>query len=335
MNISQLSIRRGVTFAMIYIVAVGFGLFGLSKLKLDLYPTLEFPLIGIITSYEGVGPEDIENLVTRPIESSIVSVQGVKQVTSQSNPGSSILFVEFNWGTDMTKAEIDVRKNIDLFSDYLPDGVSDPITFAFNPAMQPMMFFNISSETFGIAELRKIAVEQIQPRLERLSGVASINVDGGLVREIQVKIDPYRLAANNLSMDQVINAIRYSNLEIPGGILEENSREFTVKTNAAYENIGQISNTIVGYSSLGQPVYLNHVAKVEDVFKEQSMVVRNNLQDALFLLAFKQTDANTVQACKNLEKYLPELKRELGYDIEFSIIFNQADFIKKSISNLS
>ncbi len=335
MNISQLSIRRGVTFAMLYIIAVGFGLYGLSQLKLDLYPSLEFPLIGIITNYEGVGPQDVENLVTRPIESSVVSVQGVKQITSQSNPGASILLVEFNWGTDMTKAEIDVRKNIDLYSDYLPDGVSKPITFAFNPAMQPMMFFNITSDKYGIAELRKIAEEQIQPRLERLPGVASINVNGGLVREIDVKIDPYRLAANNLSMDQVTNAIRYSNLEIPGGILEENSREFTVKTNAAYESIDQIANTVVGYSKTGQPIYLNHVATVEDGYKEEDMVVRNNEKDALVLIAFKQTDANTVQACENLVNYFPELRRELGNDIQFSIIFNQADFIRRSVSNLS
>ncbi|PJA52057.1 MAG: AcrB/AcrD/AcrF family protein, partial [Candidatus Marinimicrobia bacterium CG_4_9_14_3_um_filter_48_9] len=136
MKLSKLSINRGVTFGMIYLIAVGFGIFGLIQLRLDLYPDIQFPLIGIVTQYEGVGPEDIETLVTRPIEETVVSVEGVKRVTSQSLSGSSIIFVEFNWGTDMDVSEQNVRKQIDLIRDFFPDQVSQPLTFAFNPSMQ-------------------------------------------------------------------------------------------------------------------------------------------------------------------------------------------------------
>ncbi|HDR04267.1 MAG TPA: efflux RND transporter permease subunit [Candidatus Marinimicrobia bacterium] len=335
MNISKLSIRRGVTFAMIYLIAIGFGIYGLLQLKLDLYPSLEFPLVGIITNYEGVGPEDVENLVTRPLESTVISVEGVKRVTSQSRTGASVVFIEFNWGTDMAKAENDVRKNIDFVRDFFPQEVSEPLTFAFNPSLQPILFFNVSSEILGDAELRKIAEEQIQPRLERLEGVARIQVSGGLEREIQVLIDPYQLAANSLSMDQLINALRFSNLEIPGGILEEGRREFAIKTNAAFESVDQIRNAVVGYSKMGQPIYLQNVANLVDGYKEQTQVVRNNRKNTIILIAYKQTDANTVNACENVINYLPNLEKRIGGDVDFNVIYNQAEFINKSIRNLS
>lgn len=335
MKISKVSINRGVTFAMIYLIAIGFGIYGLLQLKLDLYPSLEFPLVGIITNYEGVGPEDIENLVTRPIESTVISVEGVKRVTSQSRSNASIVFVEFNWGTNMTKAENDVRKNIDLARDFFPEDVSEPLTFAFNPSLQPIMFFNVSSSQVGEAELRKIAEEQIQPRLERLAGVARIQVAGGLEREIQVIIDPYQLAANAISMDQVVNALRFANLEIPGGLLEEGGREFSVKTNATFDSVDDIKNAVVGYSKTGQPVYLQNISTVQDGYKEQTQVVRNNGNNAIILIAYKQTDANTVQACNNIKNFLPELEARVANNIEFNLIFNQADFISKSIANLA
>ncbi|MCF7840997.1 MAG: efflux RND transporter permease subunit, partial [Candidatus Marinimicrobia bacterium] len=230
MKLSQVSIRRGVTFAMIYLIAVGFGIFGLLQLRLDLYPDIQFPLIGAITQYEGVGPEDIETLVTRPIEEAVVSVEGVKRVTSQSMSGSSIIFIEFDWGTDMDVAEQNVRKQIDLIRDYFPDEVSQPLTFAFNPSMQPIVFMSATADQLGEAELRKLLLEQAEPRLERLPGVASITTVGGLEREIQVSLNPYQLAANGITVEQIQNALTFSNLEVPGGMLEEGTREFSVKT---------------------------------------------------------------------------------------------------------
>ncbi|MCF7902066.1 MAG: efflux RND transporter permease subunit [Candidatus Marinimicrobia bacterium] len=335
MKLSQVSIRRGVTFAMIYLIAVGFGIFGLLQLRLDLYPDIQFPLIGAITQYEGVGPEDIETLVTRPIEEAVVSVEGVKRVTSQSMSGSSIIFIEFDWGTDMDVAEQNVRKQIDLIRDYFPDEVSQPLTFAFNPSMQPIVFMSATADQLGEAELRKLLLEQAEPRLERLPGVASITTVGGLEREIQVSLNPYQLAANGITVEQIQNALTFSNLEVPGGMLEEGTREFSVKTDATFNSVDQIGNTVVGYSKTGTPIYLKNVATVTDGFKEIAQVIRTNQQNALMMMAYKQTDANTVQATEAVLNALPDLEKRLGNGLKFNVLFDQAKFINQSISNLS
>ena len=335
MKLSKLSINRGVTFGMIYLIAVGFGIFGLIQLRLDLYPDIQFPLIGIVTQYEGVGPEDIETLVTRPIEETVVSVEGVKRVTSQSLSGSSIIFVEFNWGTDMDVSEQNVRKQIDLIRDFFPEQVSQPLTFAFNPSMQPIVFMSVTSDQLGESELRKLLLEQAEPRLERLPGVASITTVGGLEREIQVSLNPYELAANGMTIDQIQSALAFSNLEVPGGMLEEGAKEFAVKTNATFTSIDQIRNTVVGYTKTGVPIYLKNVGTVTDGFKEITQVIRTNQQNALMMMAYKQTDANTVQATDAVLNALPAMEKRLGNGIHFNILFDQSTFINQSISNLS
>ncbi len=335
MNISEISIRRGITFFMIYILIVGAGLFGLSQLKIDLFPELELPFIAIFTTYEGVGPEDIENLINRPLEEVVISVEGVEQVSSIARTGLSIIFVEFNWGSDINVGENNIRKSLDLVRDFLPSEASEPITFAFNPSLQPILFFNVSSDELGEVELKQILTEQAQPRLERLEGVASVSISGGTVREIQIMIDPYRLAANNLSMDQIINAVRLANLDIPGGLLEEGRNEFSVITETKYNNIEDIRNTTVGYSNMGKPIYLRHVANVIDGYKEQTQIVRNNNKNSIVIMVSKQSDANTVNTCNNIINYLPVLESQIGRDVSFNIIFNQAEFIEKSVQNLS
>lgn len=335
MNISEVSIRRGITFFMIYILIVGAGLFGLSQLKIDLYPDMDLPFVAIFTTYEGVGPEDIENVLTRPLEEAVISVEGVEQVSSTSRTGISVIFVEFTWGTDINVGENDIRKSIDMVRDYLPTDASEPITFAFNPSMQPILIFNVASDELGEVELKKVLTEQAQPRLERLEGVASVSISGGTEREIQILIDPYRLAANKLSMDQIKSAVGMANLDIPGGLLEEGRNEFSVITETRFSNVDDIRNVTVGYSPTGKPIYLKNVAEVVDGYKEMTQIVRNNRENGIVIVASKQSDANTVNTCNNIIDYLPILEEQIGNNVSFNVIFNQAEFIEQSVQNLS
>ncbi|MGC9513560.1 MAG: efflux RND transporter permease subunit [Fidelibacterota bacterium] len=335
MNISEVSIRRGITFFMIYILIVGAGLFGLSQLKIDLYPDMDLPFVAIFTTYEGVGPEDIENVLTRPLEEAVISVEGVEQVSSTSRTGISVIFVEFTWGTDINVGENDIRKSIDMVRDYLPTDASEPITFAFNPSMQPILIFNVASDELGEVELKKVLTEQAQPRLERLEGVASVSISGGTEREIQILIDPYRLAANKLSMDQIKSAVGMANLDIPGGLLEEGRNEFSVITETRFSNVEDIRNVTVGYSPTGKPIYLKNVAEVVDGYKEMTQIVRNNRENGIVIVASKQSDANTVNTCNNIINYLPVLEEQIGNNVSFNVIFNQAEFIEQSVQNLS
>ncbi|MCG2714942.1 MAG: efflux RND transporter permease subunit, partial [Candidatus Marinimicrobia bacterium] len=280
MKISKVAINRGITFTMIYIIAIGFGLFGLGQLKLDLYPDITFPIIGIMTDYKGVGPEDIENSITRPLEKTVITVENLEKITSWSKSGSSTLLLEFDWGTDMDQAEIDVRKMIDFVRDYLPDEASQPMSFAFNPSMQPIMFITVSSDKLGMAELRKLITDRIEPSLERIVGVASAGTTGGLERQIRILIDPRKLAAHGVALQAIIQTLGMENLQIPGGLIDDEHTEYAVRTYGEYTNVDQIRNTVIGVQN-GAPIYLKNVAQVIDGYKEQSEIVRNNNQPAI------------------------------------------------------
>ncbi|HNT66206.1 MAG TPA: efflux RND transporter permease subunit, partial [bacterium] len=168
MKITETAVRRGVTFAMIYLIMVGFGLFSLLRLKLDLFPKLEFPVIAVITQYTGVGPFDMENIITRPLEENLATVENVESITSQSSQGLSLVVIEFTWNTDMNQAEIDVRNSMEWIRDVLPADATEPLIFAFDISQQPIMFLAVNSDIYGQAELRHIAEKDIEPRIERL-----------------------------------------------------------------------------------------------------------------------------------------------------------------------
>jgi len=334
MKISKLAIRRGITFAMVYIIAISSGFFGLSQLKLDLFPDITFPIIGILTDYTGVGPEDIENTITRPLEETVVSVENLETITSWSKSGSSTLLLEFDWETDMDQAEINVRKMIDFVRGYLPDEASQPITFAFNPSMQPIMFFTVSSDNIGMAELRKLITDRVEPALERIDGVASVGTSGGLERQIRVLIDPRKIAAHSVSLQSIIQTLGMENLQIPGGIVDDEHTEYTVRTYGEFENVDQISNTVIGMQN-GSPIFLKNVAQVIDGYKEKTEIVRNNGVPAIFMFLQKQSDANTIQTASAVLKELPRIAKEIGQGASFNVIWDQSEFIKKSLSNLT
>jgi len=214
---------------MIYGVILGFSIFSFSQLKIDLFPDIQFPIAGIITNYQGVGPEDVENLITRPIEEAVSSVKNIEKVNSQSSKGASIVTLEFKYGTDMNQAEIDIRKNIDFIRDYLPKDASEPLTFVFDPAMSPIMFVNISSNYLGPAELRKLSEEKIEPLLERVEGVASVQTQGGLKRQINVELNPVRLASYGLSPNQVAQAIQTGSGLLPAGTIQTELKNYNLR----------------------------------------------------------------------------------------------------------
>jgi len=333
MKITEVSVKRGVTFAMIYLIAVGFGLFSLIRLKLDLYPKMEFPIMAVITQYTGVGPFDLETVVTRPIEEIVASVENVETITSTTSQGLSLVLLEFDWGTDMNQAEIDVRNNMEFIREVLPDDVTEPMIFAFDPSTQPILYFAVTSSLHGQAELRYISEHDIEPRLERIPGVASAFTNGGMRREIKILVDPSRLRAYNLSIQQVSAALQQNNLQVPSGWIENDQQEFTIQTAGEYESIEQIENTSI-VTINGSIIRIKDVARVEDGFKEQRQRIWENSKPAVMLIVQKQSDANTVAACRNVIKQLSKIEAELPKGVKLEIFWDQSDFIKRSMSNL-
>ena len=333
MKITEIAIKRGVTFTMIYLVVVGFGLFSLARLKLDLYPKMEFPIIAIISQYSGVGPFDIETVVTRPIEEVVATVENVEKITSETSQGLSLVTIEFAWGTDMNQAEIDVRNAMEWVQDIIPQDVSDPLIFAFDPSTQPIMYFAVTSQVHGPAELRKISEHDVEPRIERIPGVASAVTAGGMAREIQILVDPNRLRAHNIPIQQVTQALQMNNLQIPSGFIENEHQEFTVQTTGEYTSVDQIANTAVAQLA-GSTIRVKDVANVVDGFKEQRQRIFAGGIPAVMLWVQKQSDANTVQVCKSVNSQLAQIESELPKGVKLENFFDFSSYINRSMANL-
>jgi len=274
MKITELSVRRPVTGVMVFLVLTILGVFTFSRLKLDMLPDIEFPIVAVITQYQGASPASIEQLVTRPIEEAMASVENVEEINSTSNQGTSLVMIKFAWGSDMQQAEQDVRKNLEIFAqDRLPDDATRPLTFAFDPSLQPVVFLTVNAP--GTAEtVRKLAEDQVEPYLGRIPGVASAEVMGGIKREIQVRLRPEWLQAYQVSPQAVVMALRGANVLIPGGQLDQGRQELNIATDAELHSVDQIRRVVVGQKG-GQPVMLEEVADVEDRFEEQTSVVRS------------------------------------------------------------
>lgn len=333
MTITQTAIRRGVTCLMIYLIAIGFGLFSLARLNLELYPKLEFPMIAIITQYTGVSPYDIETVVTRPMEEAVASVKNVKKVKSTSAQGLSIITLEFEWGTNMDQAKIDVRDNLGFVRDALPDDITEPLIFAFDPSAQPILYLSVASDLHGQAELRRISEREIEPRIERIPGVAAVFTMGGMRREIKVLADPARLRATGLSVQHLSTALQMNNLQVPSGWIEDARQEFTLQTRGEYTSLEEIENTPVA-SINGSVIRVKDLATVIDGFAEQRQKVWTNNKPAVMLVIQKQSDANTVNVCRQVFKRIPEIESTLPRGIRIENFYDAATFINRSMSNL-
>ncbi|HQB46434.1 MAG TPA: efflux RND transporter permease subunit, partial [Polyangiaceae bacterium] len=337
MNLSDLAVRRGVTFTMVFLVIVGFGLFSLSRLQLDLYPDITLPSVVVITNYTGASPEDIETLVTRPIEGAVAAVKDVEEIRSTSKQGVSLVEVKFDWGKDMDQAETDVRRKLEMIEALLPQDADDSIVFAFDPSLQPVVMLMVTGP-YPLDELRRIAENDLEPRIARLPGIASAEVAGGLEREVHVELDPTKIAAFGLDVNNVIGAVYRENSQIPGGALEQGTLDFTIQTEGKYSNVEQIGEVVVGMKPTDTgpvPIRLKEVARVVDTFYESQRVLEVDGEPTVWLLVRKQSGANTVRAAEGVIEALPNLSRSVAAELNFKVIFNQADFINESLGNLS
>ncbi|MDQ3036175.1 MAG: efflux RND transporter permease subunit [Myxococcota bacterium] len=334
MSLGAFSIRRGVTTSMAYLCLTGFGLYTLYNLPVNRLPEVELPVIAVITTYTGASPEDVETLVTSPIERAVASVEGVERVESTSRQGTSIVVISFTWGTDMSDAETDVRKNIELFAaDFLPAETSRPLTFALDPSLAPVLFMAIEGP-MDSHRLRRIATEQVQPYFGRLSGVAAAEVIGGLDREIQVRVEPTWLQAYGISPGQVVDALRAANLVVPAGALDDGTQSLNLQPSSTFREVSEIEDVIVGVRG-GRAVVLSEVAEVVDTFEEQTHVITADGAPAVMIAVRKQSDANTVQVSRVVRDSLPDLEARLPEGVRLVPLFDDADSITRAITNLT
>ncbi|MCL2325792.1 MAG: efflux RND transporter permease subunit [Proteobacteria bacterium] len=337
MSVVGYSVRNRVTMTMFYTLVIAFGIFSFARLQIDLYPDMDIPYIVAITTYIGASPADIETLISRRMEESAVSVTGIKNVMSTSRENVSIVMLEFPWGYDMDKAETDTRRRLEMVRGRLPDDAMEPLIVALDPSMQPVVMFNLIGD-YSVAELRRIAEDRIKPRLERVEGISAVDVAGGELREIHVKLDPTKLEAFRISPTTIVQMVGAENMQSVGGYIETSfGMDFNIQTTGKYRSVEEIGEILLGMAQDPRgaliPIRLRDVAEIEDTFEESRRIIETDGKSSLMMLARKQSGANTVDAANGILAVLPiVLAGEIGLD--YRIIFNQGEFIQSSIGNL-
>lgn len=332
MSLSEFSIRRPIFTIMLTLVIVVLGFISLSRLPIDLMPDITFPTLNVSTSYPNTAPEEMEQIITRPLEEALSSVPGVEEIFSSSSQGSSTVRVMFAWGTNLDEAANEVRERIDRIIGRLPDGVSRPTLRKFDPAQMPILMVGILADLDPI-QLRKIVDEQIAYRIERVPGVASVDVWGALEREIQVNLYPDKVKALGLPLDLIINKIRQENIDIPAGTIEKGNYEIVIRIPGVYTRIDEIRETIVAVRD-GATIRLKDIASVEDTHRRITRVARINGIPGVRMMVYKQSGKNTVNIAEGVLKEIERLRQDYP-QIQFITIRDSSKFIKRAISNVA
>jgi HAE1 family hydrophobic/amphiphilic exporter-1 len=328
----ETAVKNPVGTALIFIGVVLIGLMFYRQLPIDLYPNIDMNIVSVMTSYSGAGAEDVEANVTRPLEDALNSTEKLKEITSQSKDGISIIILEFEYGTNMDEVMNDVRDKVSMISGYLPDGTEDPMILKFSSDMIPVVILSATARESSAA-LYKILDEQVANPLNRISGVGTVSVSGAPEREVQVNVIPQKLEAYNLSVEQIAQVIAAENVNVPAGNIDIGSQTYMLRLEGQFSNSDQLNNIIVG-SSLGKPIYLRDVATVSDTLESRIQESYTNGERSATIVVQKQSGANSVQIADAVKAELTVLQKNLPPDIKLVTVMDTSDYIKVSINSL-
>ncbi len=330
MKITELSVKRPLMIGMIFLGLIVFGAVSLVKLPVDLFPNITFPMMIVLTGYPGAGPQEIETQVTEPFEKMLGTINNVDQITSTSSDNNSVIMLQFDWGTNLDAASNDVRDRLGLVTPYLSADINQPMIFKFDISQQPVVMYSVTGAIDPL-ELDRIATD-IADELQRVGGVAASYAMSGSYKEIQVVLDPLKMAASGVTADQVNSVLQAQNLNYPLGTVESGTKAYLLRLIGEYKSLEDIGRTVVGNQG-GVPILLKQVAKISASGSETSSISRTNGKPSIWSMIQKRTDANTIKVCAGVIKSLDEIKKNLPPGVEIAIIFNQADFINRSVKS--
>ncbi|MGB7296966.1 MAG: efflux RND transporter permease subunit [Candidatus Aminicenantales bacterium] len=332
MSLSEFSIHRPIFTIMLILVVLVLGFIALTRLPIDLMPDITFPTLNVSASYPNTAPEEMEQMIARPIEEAMSSVPGVEEIFSTSSQGSSTVRIMFDWGTDLEAAADDVRERLDRIIGRLPEDVERPTLRKFDPAMFPVLMLGALSELDPI-QVRRIIDQQIAYRIERVPGVASIDIWGGQEREVQVNLFPDKVKALGLPLDVIISKIRQENIDVPAGTIEKGNYEIVIRIPGVYTAVDEIKETIVAIRE-GAAIRLRDIASVEDTFRRVTRVARINDTPGIRISIYKQSGKNTVQIVEGVMKEIARLQEDYP-QIQFIPVRDSAKFIRNAITNVA
>jgi len=331
MKIIDTSIKKPVFTVMIYVAIIVLGFTGLSKLSVDFMPDIEFPAIIILTQHYGVGPQEIETSITRLIESTVASTEGIDRLMGVSREGMSAVTVMFKWGYNLDSASADIRDKLDLISSRLPTDAVKPTLFKISTSNIPIMFMSLVGDK-PIPYLFDLADQRLKDQIAQVPGIANVNIEGQREREVQVVLNRNRLDAYGITPDQIIAVLQAENINASGGTIKSKYGQFILRTQGEFKDVEEIRDIIVSYQH-GIPVYLKYIAEVNWGISEEVARSKINGKDGLRLTVYKQSGSNTVQVVAELRKKLDSIRETLPRGIEFNEIFSSSDFTLNAINS--
>jgi len=356
LSIPAFATQRRITVLMLVLVTLVIGVMSYSRTPVDLLPNMNFPMAAVIVSFPGAAPQEVEALVTRPIESSLSTVSNIREVSSTTSEGQAMILLQFNWGTNMDFAALEMREKIDLVKRMLPAEAGTPTVIKFDPSMMPIMGVDIGSNNRTSAELRDLVDRSLAARIERIAGVASVSVSGGSQSVVQVRIDPAKLEEYSIGLTQVTGMLRTASLNLPGGTLNIEGQEYLIRSIGQITSTAEIENLVVGMRVEAQaplpnlppgvqlppgvgatttmvPVYLREVATVQEVNALGQSVTRLNKLPSVSISIQKQSDSNTVLVANLVKAELDSIKADFP-DLTIVPSEDQSRFIEQAISSV-
>jgi hydrophobic/amphiphilic exporter-1 (mainly G- bacteria), HAE1 family len=331
MSIPRLAIHRPVTMFMLSGVIILIGALSLMRLPVDLMPDISLPSITVRVGYPGVGPLEMEELVTRPLEQALSAVAGLERIESTSSEGSSRVTLNFAWGTDLNEGADDVRNRLDRVRARFPEEAEAPIMFKFDANTFPIMGVGVEGD-YDRVRLREIAEHDLSQRLERVPGVASVTVDGGLRRQIHVLLSKEKIRALNLPVDRVVNLLRTENQNIPLGEIDEGDRTYLVRSQGQFENLNEIRDLVV-LTQNNVPVYMKDIADVRDSTEDFRSFTRINGKPGVRLRITKQSGTNTVQIADGVRAEVARINQQIP-GVQLTVLDDSSVFISRAISSV-
>ena len=333
MSIYRTAINKPVTTILIFIAVMIIGAFSYIKLPIDQFPEMEPPYVMVMCTYPGANATEMETNITKVLENSLNSVDGLKEITSKSKDNLSVVTLELEWGTNMDEAINDVRSYIDVVRDNLPDGTSNPFIFKFSSSSMPIIQYAVTAEE-SYSGLEKILDDEVIPVLNQVNGVGNIAMSGQPERYVYVDIDQAKLDAYRIPLELVGSAISSNNLNMASGSVKMYDEQYQVQVRSEYLESAEIENVVVTTTQTGKQVYVRDLATVRDTIKDLTLDEKINSRDGVRLVIMKQSGANTVQICRDLNEKMEQIKRNLPPDIKIDIIYDGSTEIQNSIDSL-
>jgi HAE1 family hydrophobic/amphiphilic exporter-1 len=332
MKLTQVTVKRPVTTLMFFLAIILLGFVSLRELSVDLLPDVSYPRLSVVTQYQGVAPEEIETLITTPLEAAVSRIPGLRRVESVSKEGVSFMSLEFSWGTDMDFAMLHTREKLDGAQNSIPEDVEEPTIIPLDPQSRPIMILSVSGER-TLLELKEFSEEVIKPRLEQIEGIGSAEIAGGVEREIQVEVDPQLMSLYGLDIGIISSRIDAFNRNIQGGTIRKGRFKYALRVVGEFERDDEIGEISLKTTEERGVVKLKDVARINDSIREREGLTRLNGSESIGILVRKESGANTVEVTRLTREVLDEIREE-NAQVDILIVSEQARYIENAISSV-